>query len=160
MPELFAYTDGACSGNPGPGGWGVLMIARDGGEVVKTRELKGGEAETTNNRMELLAAISALEALRRDSAITIVTDSAYVKNGVSQWIHGWKRNGWKTSDRKPVKNVDLWQRLDAAQASHKVRWEWIKGHAGHPENERADELARAGMAPFKPKKKPRADDAA
>lgn len=160
MPELFAYTDGACSGNPGPGGWGVLMIARDGGKVVKTRELKGGEAVTTNNRMELLAAISALEALNRDSAITVVTDSAYVKNGVSTWIHGWKRNGWKTADRKPVKNVDLWQRLDAAQASHKVRWEWIKGHAGHPENERADELARAGMAPFKPKKRPRADDAA
>ncbi|MBC7143161.1 MAG: ribonuclease HI [Rhodobacteraceae bacterium] len=160
MPELFAYTDGACSGNPGPGGWGVLMIAREGDEVVKTRELKGGEAETTNNRMELLAAISALEALKRDSAITIVTDSAYVKNGVSTWIHGWKRNGWKTADRKPVKNVDLWTRLDAAQASHKVRWEWIKGHAGHPENERADELARAGMEPFKPKKKPRADDAA
>ncbi|WP_347312404.1 ribonuclease HI [Defluviimonas sp. SAOS-178_SWC] len=160
MPELFAYTDGACSGNPGPGGWGVLMIARNGDEVVKTREMNGGEVETTNNRMELLAAISALEALKRDSAITVVTDSAYVKNGVSTWIHGWKRNGWRTADRKPVKNVDLWQRLEAAQSGHKVRWEWIKGHAGHPENERADELARAGMAPFKPKKKPRADDAA
>ncbi len=160
MPELFAYTDGACSGNPGPGGWGVLMIAREGEAIVKTRELNGGEAETTNNRMELLAAISALEVLKRDSAITVITDSAYVKNGVSQWIHGWKRNGWKTADRKPVKNVDLWQRLDSAQASHRVRWEWIKGHAGHPENERADELARAGMAPFKPKMKPRADDAA
>ena len=152
MPELFAYTDGACSGNPGPGGWGVLMIAREGETVVKTRELNGGEADTTNNRMELLAAISALEALKRDSEITVVTDSAYVKNGVSQWIHGWKRNGWKTADKKPVKNVDLWQRLDEVRARHRVTWEWIKGHAGHPENERADELARAGMAPFKPKK--------
>jgi ribonuclease HI len=152
MPELFAYTDGACSGNPGPGGWGVLMIAREGETVVKTRELNGGEADTTNNRMELLAAISALEALKRDTEITVVTDSAYVKNGVSQWIHGWKRNGWKTADKKPVKNVDLWQRLDEARARHRVTWEWIKGHAGHPENERADELARAGMAPYKPKK--------
>ena len=150
MPELFAYTDGACSGNPGPGGWGVLLIARDGAAVVKERTLSGGEADTTNNRMELLAAINALEGLSRASAITIVTDSAYVKNGVSQWIFSWKRNGWKTADRKPVKNVDLWQRLEAAQARHKVQWEWIKGHAGHAENERADELARAGMAPFKP----------
>ncbi|MFZ1727112.1 MAG: ribonuclease HI [Albidovulum sp.] len=150
MSDLFAYTDGACSGNPGPGGWGVLMIARAGGVTVKERSLQGGEAETTNNRMELLAAISALEALKRGAAITIVTDSAYVKNGVSQWIHGWKRNGWRTADKKPVKNVDLWQRLDEAQARHVVTWEWIKGHAGHAENERADELARAGMAPFKP----------
>jgi ribonuclease HI len=150
MAELFAYTDGACSGNPGPGGWGVLMIAREGATVVKTRELCGGEAMTTNNRMELLAAISALEALSRGTAITIVTDSAYVKNGVTEWIHGWKRNGWKTSGRDPVKNADLWQRLDAAQARHKVVWTWIKGHAGHAENEKADELARAGMAPFKP----------
>jgi ribonuclease HI len=152
MPDLFAYTDGACSGNPGPGGWGVLMLARDGGTVVRSRELQGGAADTTNNRMELLAAISALEALTRASVITVVTDSAYVKNGVSTWIHGWKRNGWRTSDKKPVKNVDLWQRLDEAQARHRVTWEWIKGHAGHPENERADELARAGMAPYKPKK--------
>ena len=152
MPELFAYTDGACSGNPGPGGWGVLMRAAEGGTVLRDRELNGGEAETTNNRMELLAAISALEALRRPSAITIVTDSAYVKNGVTTWIHGWKRNGWRTADRKPVKNVDLWQRLDEAQRRHRVTWEWIKGHAGHPENERADELARAGMKPFKPAK--------
>ena len=158
MPELFAYTDGACSGNPGPGGWGVLMIARAGEDVVKTRELSGGEADTTNNRMELLAAISALEALTRGTAITIVTDSAYVKNGVSQWIHGWKRNGWRTADKKPVKNVDLWQRLDQARTGHDVTWEWIKGHAGHPENERADELARAGMKPFK-LKKPSANDA-
>ncbi|MDZ4395129.1 ribonuclease HI [Cypionkella sp.] len=152
MPDLFAYTDGACSGNPGPGGWGVLMLAREGGAVVKERTLSGGEAHTTNNRMELLAAISALEALTRVSELTIVTDSAYVKNGVTEWIHGWKRNGWKTSGKDPVKNVDLWQRLDAAQAKHKVIWRWIKGHAGHIENERADELARAGMAPFKPVK--------
>ena len=150
MPELFAYTDGACSGNPGPGGWGVLMIAREGGTIVKQRELQGGEAHTTNNRMELLAAISALEALSRVSDLVIVTDSAYVKNGVTTWIHGWKRNGWRTSGKDPVKNVDLWQRLDAAALRHKVEWRWIKGHAGHAENERADALARAGMAPFKP----------
>ena len=149
MPELHAWTDGACSGNPGPGGWGVVMRAVDGGRIVKERELSGGEPATTNNRMELMAAISALEALTRPSAITITTDSAYVKNGVTGWIHGWKRNGWRTADRKPVKNVDLWQRLEAAADTHQVRWEWIKGHAGHPENERADELARAGMAPFK-----------
>ncbi|SEL95478.1 ribonuclease HI [Roseovarius azorensis] len=150
MPDLFAYTDGACSGNPGPGGWGVLMRAVDGGRIVKERELSGGEAQTTNNRMELLAAIHALEALSRPSAVTLITDSAYVKNGVTGWIHGWKRNGWKTSNKKPVKNADLWQRLDEAQSRHRVTWEWVKGHAGHPENERADELARAGMAPFKP----------
>ncbi len=150
MPDLFAYTDGACSGNPGPGGWGTLMIARDGNTVVKERELKGGEADTTNNRMELLAAIHALESLSRASDITIITDSQYVKNGVTSWIHGWKKNGWRTSAKKPVKNAELWQRLDEAQAHHNVIWEWVKGHAGHPENERADELARAGMAPFKP----------
>nr|WP_111302036.1 ribonuclease HI [Paracoccus saliphilus] len=149
MPELFAWTDGACSGNPGPGGWGVLMRALEGESVVKQRELQGGEAATTNNRMELMAAISALEALTRPSKIVIVTDSNYVKNGVTQWIHGWKRNGWKTADRKPVKNVELWQRLDEAARRHEVEWRWIKGHAGHAENERADELARAGMAPFK-----------
>lgn len=152
MPDLFAYTDGACSGNPGPGGWGVLLIARDGDVVVKQRELSGGAPDTTNNRMELLAAISALEALARTSALTIVTDSAYVKNGVTTWIHGWKRNGWRTADKKPVKNIDLWQRLEAAQMGHDVTWRWIKGHAGHAENERADELARAGMAPYKPAK--------
>lgn len=149
MAEILAWTDGACSGNPGPGGWGVLMRAVDGNTVVKERALQGGEADTTNNRMELMAAISALEALTRASAITITTDSAYVKNGITGWMHGWKKNGWKTADRKPVKNVDLWQRLDAAQARHRVTWKWIKGHAGHAENERADELARAGMAPFK-----------
>ncbi|MGS4945878.1 ribonuclease HI [Meridianimarinicoccus sp. RP-17] len=154
MTRLYAYTDGACSGNPGPGGWGALLVARDGDIVVRTRELQGGEAETTNNRMELLAAIHALETLSRPSAVTVITDSAYLKGGVTQWIHGWKRNGWKTSTRKPVKNEDLWRRLDAAQARHDVTWEWVKGHAGHPENERADELARAGMAPFKPARRP------
>ena len=152
MPELFAYTDGACSGNPGPGGWGALLQARDGDAVVKERELHGGEADTTNNRMELLAAIAALEALERPAGITIVTDSAYVKNGVTGWIHGWKRNGWKTSSNKPVKNEDLWRRLDTAQARHRVTWQWVKGHAGHPENERADELAREGMEPYKTKR--------
>jgi ribonuclease HI len=150
MPDLFAFTDGACSGNPGPGGWGALLIARDGETVLKERELNGGEPETTNNRMELLAAINALESLSRPSKITIVTDSQYVKNGVTSWIFGWKKNGWKTSAKKPVKNAELWQRLDRAQAQHEVIWEWVKGHAGHPENERADALARAGMAPFKP----------
>jgi len=153
MPDLIAYTDGACSGNPGPGGWGVLMRAMSGGKVLKQRELCGGAADTTNNRMELLAAINALEVLERTADITIITDSTYVKNGVTSWIHGWKRNGWKTSAKKPVKNADLWQRLDEAQAGHGVTWEWVKGHAGHPENERADELARAGMEPFKGKPK-------
>jgi len=149
MVELVAYTDGACSGNPGPGGWGVLMQAREGDRLVKERTLKGGEADTTNNRMELLAAINALEALNRPSTIIIVTDSAYVKNGITAWLHGWKRNGWRTAAKKPVKNVELWQQLDEAQARHDVTWKWVKGHAGHAENERADELARAGMAPFK-----------
>jgi len=130
MAELFAYTDGACSGNPGPGGWGTLLIARDGDAVVKERELKGGEAQTTNNRMEL-------------------TDSSYVKDGITKWIFGWKKKGWKTANKKPVKNEELWKRLDAATLRHTVTWEWVKGHAGHPENERADELARAGMEPFK-----------
>ena len=151
MTDLFAYTDGACSGNPGPGGWGVLLRAMKGDEVLKERELSGGAAETTNNQMELMAAIMALETLERASQVTVVTDSAYVKNGVTGWIHGWKRNGWRTSNKKPVKNVELWQRLDAAQARHSVTWEWVKGHAGHPGNEKADELARAGMAPFKKK---------
>lgn len=152
MAELFAYTDGACSGNPGPGGWGALLVAMNGEKVIKERELKGGEAETTNNRMELLAAITALEKLENSSKITIVTDSSYVKDGITKWIHGWKAKGWKTAAKKPVKNEELWKRLDAATARHDVTWEWVKGHAGHPENERADELARAGMAPFKPNK--------
>ena len=150
MPDYFAFTDGACSGNPGPGGWGVLLQAREGEAVLKERTLNGGAPDTTNNQMELMAAISALETLGRATAITVVTDSSYVKNGITQWIHGWKRKGWKSSGNKPVKNVDLWKRLDAAQARHQVTWKWVKGHAGHPENERADELARAGMAPFKP----------
>ena len=154
MPELFAYTDGACSGNPGPGGWGVLLVAREGGQVIKERELKGGAAETTNNRMELLAAINALETLERPSRLTLVTDSAYVKGGITEWLPAWKRNGWRTATKKPVKNEDLWHRLDAAQEHHEVSWEWVKGHAGHPENERADALARAGMKPFKPKPAP------
>lgn len=149
MPKLFAYTDGACSGNPGPGGWGALLLARDGDTVLKERTLNGGAADTTNNRMELLAAISALEALERPSTITVVTDSAYVKGGITSWLFSWKRNGWKTSTKKPVKNEDLWRRLDDAAARHDVTWQWVKGHAGHPENERADELARAGMKPFK-----------
>ncbi|MEL7164551.1 MAG: ribonuclease HI [Pseudomonadota bacterium] len=151
MSDLFAYTDGACSGNPGPGGWGVLLQAMRGDEVVKQRELSGGAAQTTNNQMELMAAIMALETLARPSELTIVTDSNYVKNGITSWIHGWKRNGWKNAAKKPVANADLWQRLDAAQARHSVTWKWVKGHAGHAENERADELARAGMAPFKGK---------
>jgi len=149
MPELFAYTDGACSGNPGPGGWGALLQAKAGDAVVKERELKGGEADTTNNRMELLAAINALEALERPSTITVVTDSAYVKGGITEWLRSWKRNNWRTATKKPVKNEDLWRRLDEAAARHQVTWTWVKGHAGHPENERADALARAGMAPFK-----------
>ena len=127
------------------------MQAMEGDKVVKQRELKGGEPNTTNNRMELMAAISALEALARPTEITIVTDSNYVKNGITGWIHGWKQNGWKNAAKKPVKNAELWQRLDEANARHSVTWKWVKGHAGHPENERADELARAGMAPFKGK---------
>lgn len=149
MTRLIAYTDGACSGNPGPGGWGVVLQAMDGDTVVKERTLKGGEKDTTNNRMEMTAAITALETLERPSTITIVTDSSYVKDGFTKWIFGWKKNGWKTAAKKPVKNEDLWKQLDAATQRHDVTWEWVKGHAGHPENERADELARAGMAPFK-----------
>ena len=152
MAELFAYTDGACSGNPGPGGWGAVLVARDGAAILKERELSGGEPATTNNRMELMAAIAALEALERPSRLTVVTDSAYLRDGVMRWIHGWKRNGWRTADRKPVKNEDLWRRLDAVAGRHEVAWDWVKGHAGHPENERADALARAGMAPFRPER--------
>jgi ribonuclease HI len=149
--KLKAFTDGACSGNPGPGGWGVVLQAINANYLVKERELSGGASETTNNQMELMAAISALETLERASTITVVTDSSYVKDGVSTWIHGWKRNGWKTAAKKPVKNVELWQRLDTARSRHNVTWEWVKGHAGHPENERADALARAGMEPYKTK---------
>ncbi len=149
MHNLFAYTDGACSGNPGPGGWGVLLVAKTHQKIIKERELCGGQDSTTNNQMELLAAISALEILDRPSKIKIITDSSYVKNGVTQWLENWKKNKWKTAARKPVKNAELWSRLDEAKSRHEVAWEWVKGHAGHPENERADELARKGMEPFK-----------
>ncbi|MEM8797257.1 MAG: ribonuclease HI [Pseudomonadota bacterium] len=142
--QVEIYTDGACSGNPGPGGWGALL--RFG---AHEKELKGGEAETTNNRMELIAAIEALNALKEPCLVDLHTDSQYVRGGITGWIDGWKRNGWKTSAKKPVKNSDLWQALEEARARHDVTFHWVKGHAGHPENERADELARAGMAPFK-----------
>lgn len=142
------WSDGACSGNPGPGGWGAVL-AWDG----HYKELKGGEAHTTNNRMELMGAISALEALKRPEAIDFYTDSQYVRGGVMGWIAGWKKNGWKTSDRKPVKNVDLWQRLDELRHKHDVTWHWVKGHADTAGNLRADELAREGMKPFKPKRR-------
>lgn len=135
------HTDGACSGNPGPGGWGAVL--EYGGHE---KELSGAEAETTNNRMELMAAIQALEALKRPSKVRLVTDSVYVKDGVTKWIHGWKKNGWKTAAKKPVKNEDLWRRLDQAVQRHDISWEWIKGHAGHAQNERADALARAAIA--------------
>ena len=134
---------------PAPGAGASYLQARDGETVLKERELKGGEANTTNNRMELLAAINALDSLGRPTEITIYTDSQYVKNGVTGWIHGWKKNGWKTAAKKPVKNAELWQALDEAAKRHQVTWKWVKGHAGHPENERADALARAGMAPYK-----------
>lgn len=149
MAEIRIFTDGACSGNPGPGGWGALLQAFENGELVKERELSGGEAETTNNRMELRAAIEALSTLERPTKLTLTTDSAYVKNGITQWIEGWKAKGWKTASKQPVKNVDLWKALDAAAQRHDITWAWIKGHAGHAENERADELARLGMAPYK-----------
>jgi ribonuclease HI len=143
--KVIIHTDGACSGNPGPGGWGATL-AYNG----TRKELSGGEAETTNNRMELMGAIMALESIKRPCKVEMHVDSAYVKDGITKWIHGWKRNGWKTADKKPVKNVELWQRLDKAIAAHNISWHWVKGHAGHSENERADELARAAMAPFKP----------
>ncbi len=143
---VVVYTDGACSGNPGPGGWGAILIW--GGHK---KEMWGGEPVSTNNRMELMAAISALESLKRPMSVELWTDSAYVKDGISSWIHGWKKRGWKTADNKPVKNVELWQRLDAAAARHKVKWHWLKGHAGHPMNERADELARFGIKELKTK---------
>ena len=137
----FIHTDGACSGNPGPGGWGAILKF---GDVEK--EMKGGEAHTTNNRMELMAAISALEALKKPVRVDLYTDSQYVRQGITGWIHGWKRNGWRTADKKPVKNAELWQRLDAAVDRHTVRWHWVRGHAGHDLNERADELARQAIA--------------
>ena len=141
MYEIF--TDGACSGNPGPGGWGALINGPDG-----ENELTGGAADTTNNRMELQAAIEALKSLPTGSAVTLTTDSTYVKDGITSWIKNWKARGWKTAAKKPVKNIDLWQSLDAECARHQVDWQWVKGHAGHAGNERADELARMGMAPY------------
>lgn len=134
------FTDGACSGNPGPGGWGALLRYRG-----REKELSGGEQETTNNRMELLAVINGLEALKRPVRVRVVTDSQYVMKGMTEWLAGWKRRGWKTAGRQPVKNVDLWQRLEAALTPHEVEWEWVRGHSGHPENERVDQLARAAI---------------
>ncbi len=134
------FTDGACRGNPGPGGWGAVLRYRG-----KERQLHGGEEHTTNNRMELLAVIEALRALTRTAAVRVTTDSQYVKNGITQWIHGWKRNGWKTANKKPVKNEDLWRALDELVAQHDVEWAWVKGHSGHPENELADQLANRGI---------------
>lgn len=138
------WTDGACSGNPGPGGWGAIL--RFG---KHEKELKGGAQETTNNRMELQAAIMALNELSRSCDIDLHTDSQYVRGGIMEWMHNWKKNGWRTANKKPVKNADLWKELDEARKRHKVEWHWVKGHAGHPENEKADELARQGMEPFK-----------
>jgi ribonuclease HI len=137
LPEVELFTDGACSGNPGPGGWAAILRMGE-----KERELSGGETPTTNNKMELMGVIAGLEALKRPCIVRIHTDSKYVMDGATKWIHGWKRNGWRTADKKPVKNMELWQRLDAARASHEVEWRWVKGHSGHPENERADQLAR------------------
>jgi len=147
MSVVIIHTDGACSGNPGPGGWGAVLQY---GETV--RELKGGAPLTTNNQMELTAAIEALNALKRPVAVQLHTDSSYVKDGLTKWIHNWKKNGWKTADKKPVKNVELWQALDAAVARHQIEWHWVKGHNGDEMNERADALANEGMAPFKPKR--------
>jgi ribonuclease HI len=145
--RVVVHTDGACSGNPGPGGWGAILEFNG-----REKELFGGAPETTNNRMELTAAIEALKALKSASHVELHTDSEYLKKGITQWIHGWKRNGWKTSDRKPVKNAELWQELEALAKAHQVEWRWVRGHAGHDLNERADELARKGMAPFMPRK--------
>ncbi len=141
LPHVIIHTDGACSGNPGPGGWGAILKFG-----VVEKELKGGESQTTNNRMELMAAIVALEALTRDCEVDLYTDSQYLRGGVTAWIHNWKRNGWRTADRKAVKNVDLWRRLEAALARHQIRWHWVRGHSGHDMNERADQLAREGLA--------------
>jgi ribonuclease HI len=140
-PRVIIHTDGACSGNPGPGGWGAILSFGD-----REKELKGSEAHTTNNRMELMGAIAALEALKRPCSVDLYTDSQYLRGGITGWINGWKRNGWRTADKKPVKNVDLWQRLDAALKQHDVRWHWVQGHAGHAMNERADQLARDAIA--------------
>lgn len=142
-PRVEIFTDGACSGNPGPGGWGAIL--RFGS---KEKEIHGGEAQTTNNRMELTAAIMAFKALTRPCNVLLVTDSTYVKDGITEWIHEWKQNGWRTANKKPVKNAGLWQALEEAMEPHSVEWKWVKGHAGHPENERADELARLGMGEY------------
>ncbi len=144
MTRVDVFTDGACSGNPGPGGWGAIL--RSGGTE---KELAGGEAGTTNNRMELMAAIKALEAMKRPVEVHLHTDSTYVRDGITRWIHGWKKNGWKTAAKKPVKNADLWQRLEEAALRHDVHWHWVKGHAGHPENERADALARGALEAYR-----------
>jgi ribonuclease HI len=141
--RVVIHTDGACSGNPGPGGWGAIL---EYGERVK--ELSGGAAETTNNRMELTAAIEALSALSKPCVVELHTDSEYLRNGITKWIHGWKKNGWRTADRKPVKNAELWQTLDALTRQHRIDFRWVRGHSGHDLNERADALARQGMAPF------------
>ena len=139
-PHVVIYTDGACSGNPGPGGWGAVLISGH-----HRKEICGGETWTTNNRMELMAAIAALDSLKKPSRVDLHTDSQYVKDGINSWIHGWKQKGWKTAAKKPVKNVELWQQLDHARLRHEVHWHWVRGHAGHTENERADELAREGI---------------
>ena len=144
MKEVEIFTDGACSGNPGPGGWGAILRYGD-----MEKELSGGEDHTTNNRMELMAAIAALEALKTPCKVILNTDSNYLKDGITKWIKNWKRNGWRTASKDPVKNAELWQRLEVALGRHEIHWKWVKGHAGHAENERADELARMGMAPFK-----------
>ena len=138
------FTDGACSGNPGPGGWGAILRF----DLIE-KELSGGEPLTTNNRMEMMAAISALEALKRPCRVRLHTDSIYLRDGITRWINKWRSNGWLTSDKKPVKNADLWMRLEKAMAPHRIEWAWVRGHAGHPENERADELARLALLPFK-----------
>ncbi|MCP1337597.1 ribonuclease HI [Futiania mangrovi] len=144
MDRVTIYTDGACSGNPGPGGWGALLVHNKG-----ERELTGGEAQTTNNRMEMTAAIEALKALKRPCRVDLWTDSAYLRDGITKWLRRWKANGWKTAEKKPVKNADLWQALETEAARHDVHWHWVKGHAGHEGNERADALANAGLAPFR-----------
>jgi ribonuclease HI len=144
VKQVDIFTDGACSGNPGPGGWGAILRHGDA-----EKELSGGEDHTTNNRMELMAAISALEALKTPCKVILHTDSNYLKDGITKWIKNWKRNGWRTASKDPVKNAELWQRLEVALGRHEIHWKWVKGHAGHTENERADELARMGMAPFK-----------
>ncbi|OYY72472.1 ribonuclease HI [Sphingomonas sp. 28-63-12] len=138
LPKVEIFTDGACKGNPGPGGWGAVMRMAD-----KEREISGGEPLTTNNRMEMMAVVEALNALKRPCQVTLYTDSRYVMDGLTKWIHGWQKNGWRTADRKPVKNADIWQALLAAAKPHRITWQWVKGHAGHPENERADALASA-----------------